>query len=239
MRHVIAAMFSMMLGSAAPPLFAKGVPDIVTDVMNDTYGHDYDARNQCWLYRRKDIQGIERMDCMRPGKPDVVDGSLYLRTFNATDIGDARFAYAHVEPGVMGAFRVEMKGAGKWAYVAREPAMAFGSAGDCGCSHARFVKLGTHGPYGWMFSSGGTWSAVVVENLNIVTDVHGHMKDIAGLSIRAEATQDTTYRYSLSRETSGDRYPLHAQEIVKGKPTKAFDLPFDPATSRYTSPEGH
>ncbi|KAF1006700.1 MAG: hypothetical protein GAK28_02374 [Luteibacter sp.] len=215
------------------------IATIVRNVMTDTYGNAYDARNACWTYRWKNDQGEEATYCMRPGKPEVVDGTLYLRTFNATDTGDAHYAYAHVEPGLMGAFRIRLHDKGAWTYQAFEPAMDYGSAGDCGCAQARFVKLGAQGPYGWMFTSGGIWSGVVVENLSIVTDLHGTMKDIAGLPMRAEDNQDTSYRFSIAPGATQGMYPLHAVKTVKGKPSTTFDVPFDPATSRYMLPSAH
>ena len=226
----------LVMSPAAFPREPADIAATVKDVMNDAYGHAYDARNACWTYRWKNDQGDETEYCMRPAKPEVVDGTLYLRTFNATHTGDARYAYAHVQPGLLGVFRIRLQDKAAWTYEAFDVAMDYGSAGDCGCERATFVKLGSHGPYGWMFVSGGVWSGVVVENLSIVTDLHGKVTDIAGLPIRAEESQDTSYRFSIAPGPLPGLYPLHAVKTEKGKPTTTFDVPFDPATSRYVLP---
>jgi hypothetical protein len=129
----------------ARQLGQRDVSAVVQAVMNDAYGETYDTTNACWAFTFKDEDGESAEYCMRAGKSDVVDTqdgkTLYLNAFSATDIrGEVRYGYSHVQPGLMGAFKIRLDDSKGWTYDAFDKAIDFGSSGDCGCANAKLVK---------------------------------------------------------------------------------------------------
>ncbi|WP_213947907.1 hypothetical protein [Luteibacter sp. dw_328] len=67
---------------------------------------------------------------------------LYFATANATDISDVpAYGYTQAQTGLMGVCKIRLGGKQGWAFIAMEPAMTFGSAGECGCRDAPIEKL--------------------------------------------------------------------------------------------------
>ncbi len=232
------------VGSASAQTPATDTASIVREVMNDTYGETYEAQNRCWAYTWKDVQGDPADYCMRPGAPQVVDGPqgkvLYLYTYNATDIrSDARYGYSLVQPGLMGAFKIRMGGRRGWTYEATEAALDYGTAGDCGCSKARFVKLSNAGDYGWLFVSGGTWQGVSVADYSIVTAMKGRIVDVSKMPQVTEKAQGVTYDVSAKDDAAAKGFfPLHVVRTDAGTETDVIDASFDTRKSVYNLPAG-
>lgn len=220
------------------------VEGLVKAVMNDTYSAGYDAKHACWSYRWKNEQGDEADYCMRPGPAHVVDGrngkTLYLSTYSAADIrDDARYAYSHNQPGLMGAFKIRIGGKQGWTYEAFEAGIDYGTAGDCGCAKASFVKLSNSGDYGWLFVSGGTWQGVTVSDYSIVAPIKGRMKDLSKIPQSAEKAPGVTYEVAVKEDPAAKSfYPLHVVKATAGGPSEAFDVPFDSAKQIYALPAG-
>lgn len=230
-------------GSAFAQAVAPDVDSIVREVMNDTYGQTYDAKHTCWAFTWKDDQGESADYCMRVGMPEVVDSPkgklLYFYTYNATDIrGDTRYGYSHVQPGLMGAFKLRLGGKQGWTYEASESATDYGTAGDCGCIKAHFVKLSNAGDYGWLFVSGGTWQGVSVADYNLVTAIKGRIVDTSKIPQMTEKAQGVTYTASVREDpTAKGFFPLHVVKTSAGK-SEEFDVPFNAAKSVYALPAG-
>jgi hypothetical protein len=230
-------------GSAFAQAAAPDTAGIVKEVMDDTYGQTYDAKNTCWAFTWKDDQGESADYCMRASTPQVVDGPkgklLYFHTYNATDIhGDPRYGYSQVQPGLMGAFKLRLGGKQGWTYEASEAATDYGTAGDCGCTRAQFVKLSNAGDYGWLFVSGGTWQGVSVADYSLVAAIKGRITDISKIPQVTEKAQGVTYTASVKDDpTAKGFYPLHVVKKSAGK-SEAFDVPFDAAKSVYALPAG-
>jgi len=245
---IVAAVALGLFNVTAPALAQQSstgdVAGLVKSVMEDTYGQNYDAKNACWAFTWKNDQGESADYCMRPGTPHVVDGprgkTLYLNTFNATDIsGDTRYGYSHVQPGLMGAFKIRIGGKQGWTYEANDNATDYGSAGDCGCAQARFVKLSNAGDYGWLFSSGGTWQGMTVADYSIVTVIKGRIRDISKMPQVTEKAQGVRYDVSVKDDPAAKGFfPLHVIKSSKGAKSEEFDVAFDPATSTYALPAG-
>lgn len=217
--------------------------DLVKSIMDDTYGQNYDARNACWPFTWKSSQGDSVDYCMRSGIPHKVDGpngkTLYLNTFNATDLRDTRYLYSHAQPGLMGAFKVHVGGKQGWTYEASENAAEYGSAGNCGCADARFVKLSNAGDYAWLFASGGTWQGVTAADYSIVTAIKGRIRNVSTIAQVSEADPGVEYAVSVKEDPAAKHFfPLHVIKSSKGGQTEEFDTAFDPTTLTYALPAG-
>ncbi|URX61472.1 hypothetical protein KR767_15550 [Luteibacter anthropi] len=222
----------------------SNIDRIVKSVMNDAYGQNFNAPNNCWSYKWKDEQGNLLDYCMRPATPRVVEEPrgrfLYLHTSNATDIrGDARYGYSQVQPGLMGAFKIRIGGPQGWTYDALDAAMDYGTAGECGCAQARLVKLSGSGNYGWIFASGGTWQGLTVANYSIVTAIKGRIKDISRIPQVTEKDQAVKYVLSVN-DVAGEKgfYSLHIVKSGQEGQPEVFDVAFDPVKMVYALPSG-
>jgi hypothetical protein len=247
-KNAIVGLLAMGMGGLAEAQSANDGTDIdhiVKSVMDDTYdAAGFDSKNACWEYTWKNDQGDSTAYCMRPGKPQVANGPrgkvLYLPTYSVADLpGDTTYRYAHVQPGLMGAFQIRLGGAQGWTYQAFDAGTDYGSAGDCGCVNPRFVKLSNQGDYGWIFTSGGTWGGVSVAAYNIVTTIKGRIVDISTIPQVTEEAQGVTYTVSVKEDpTARGFYPLHVEKkTAAGSDT--FDVPFDVAKAVYVLPPGY
>lgn len=221
---------------------AAGAPDassVVKAVMEDQYGSNYDAKNTCWVFKHGDGQNDPATYCMRAAKPEIVDGKsgkvMYLQAVNVNAPG---YDYDMPQPGLMGAFRVKLGGKQGWTYDGLNNALEFGTAGQCGCTNAKLVKLSNAGDYGWIFSSGGTWQGVTVANYAIVATVKGGMKNVSSLPQVRENAQDITYDVTVKPGTAAGMYPVHVVKNKAKAKVDEFDVPFDAARSVYALPAG-
>jgi hypothetical protein len=245
MAIMVAAAFGDTVPALAQEKSGADVARVVSSVMDETYGAaSFDAKNACWTYSWKDDQGDTAVYCMRAGKPHVTQGPggemLYFPTFSVAGMsGNETYRYAHVQPGLMGAFKVRLGGTQGWTYQAFDAGMDYGSAGDCGCESPRFVKLSNHDDYGWMFTSGGTWQDTTVASYSIVTAIKGRIVDVSKIPRVTEDAQDVTYAVSVKEEASARGfYPLHVVRTSAGGKVDTFDVPFDTTKSVYALPAG-
>jgi hypothetical protein len=221
-------------------------PDIaatVKAVMDDQYGATYDAKHTCWTYSYSGSGNDDGADyCMRPGKPEVLDvnGSkiLYFTAANATDITDvAAYGYSQAQPGLMGAFKIRLGGKQGWTFIAMEPAMTFGTAGECGCRDAKLEKLTNKGDYGWVFTSGGVWQGTVVSNYSIVTAWKNKFQDISEIPQIGENDQSVRYEMTVQADPSAPGlFPLKVIKTKAKAKVAEFTVPFDTKKARYELP---
>lgn len=252
-RKHLAAIAGMTAATAlALPLSAQAqtAPSPTTDiaatikaVMDDQYGQTYDAKHSCWAYTYSGSGDDDGADyCMRPGKPEVVDvnGSkiLYFAAANATDITDVpAYGYSQAQPGLMGAFKIRLGGKQGWTFVAMEPAMAFGTVGECGCRNAKLEKLTNKGDYGWVFTSGGVWQGTVVSNYSIVMAWKNKFQDISGIPQIGENDQSVRYEMTVQADPSAPGlYPLKVVKTKAKAKVAEFIVPFDTKKARYELP---
>lgn len=246
---MIAAVLALGTFGVTAPASAQqasndDVAGLVKSVMDATYGQNYDAKNACWAFTWKNDQGESADYCMRPGTPQIIEGprgkTLYLNTFSATDIrGDARYGYSQVQPGLMGAFKIKVGGKQGWIYEANDSGTDYGSAGDCGCTRARLIKLSNSGDYGWLFTSGGTWQGVTVADYSIVAAIKGRITDISKIPQVTEKAQGVKYDISVKEDPAAQGFfPLHVVKTAADGKTEAFDVAFDTTKSIYALPPG-
>lgn len=225
----------------APPqadsseLAQSRIDAIVAEIMDQQYGKTLDEVGQCWEYTYSE-NGAEDDYCMQPAKADVVKTSsgynLYLRASNNPETGEG---YEAITPGLMGAFQVAVDRDGKWRYVAKSPALPFGTMGYCGCDKAAFVRLGSE-YYGWMFTSGGTWQGITVANHEIVAP-HGDMfADVSEVPEIKEDSPDVSYSIEVVAG-SGEIFPLKVIRVVSGHRDGERIVAFDKAHWAYRMPE--
>jgi hypothetical protein len=244
---VVGVTFAATLALPSPAEAASStaldISATVRAVMDDQYGATYDAKHTCWTYSysgSSDDEGAHY--CMRPGKPEVVDVNgakiVYFMAANATDITDvAAYGYSQAQPGLMGAFKIRLGGKQGWTFIAMEPAMTFGTAGECGCRDAKLEKLTNKGEYGWLFTSGGVWQGTVVSNYSVVTAWKNKFQDVSDIPQISEGDQDVRYQITVQADASAPGlFPL---KVVKSK-AKAkvaeFTVPFDTKKARYELP---
>jgi hypothetical protein len=203
--------------SASKPEPAKiDAERIVTDVMNQQYKNDYDAKNKCWNFTLA-INDDELDYCMRPHAAEIVTSSnntkLYFYASNATDINDdLRYAYDSPDAGLMAAFELSIADDGGWKISANENAMPFGTSGNCGCSDAKFTKLGND-YYGWVFSSGGTWQGITVLDHQIVAPQNTKFKNISAIPEVREAKQDEQYKLAIIDDKPAEHFPVRIEKM--------------------------
>jgi hypothetical protein len=249
-RPHLAAIVGLALAATVPAITkaqtaAAPTPDIaatIKAVMDDQYGPTYDAKHRCWAYSYSGGDADAADYCMRPGKPEVVDvaGSkiLYFSASSATDIPDnPSYGYSQGQPGLMGAFKIRLGGKQGWTFVAMEPALTFGSAGECGCRDATLEKLSNKGDYGWVFTSGGVWQGTVVSNYGIVTAWKNKFVDVSEIPQIREGDADV--RYEMTVQASPSALGLYPLKVVKSKANariSEFTVPFDSQKVRYELP---
>lgn len=218
---------------------------IVTAVMKDQYGDQYDAKHSCWSFAHTSEQGHSLSYCMRPGRPEVVDTAagkqLYLYAANVYDINDDnRYVYSHVDPGLMGAFKIQLDAKGGWTYLVLDNAMEFGTTGYCGCNDARFVKLSNHGDYGWLFVSGGTWQGTTVADYSILVAHKGNFVDISNIPQITEKEQDIQYDVEVAPDQRNTgMFPLNVTKTKGNTKVGTFQVNFDPKAFNYSLPSAH
>jgi hypothetical protein len=212
-------------------------------VMDDQYGQTYDAKHSCWTYSISGSGDDDGADyCMRPGKPEVVDvnGSkiLYFAAANATDITDVpAYGYSQAQPGLMGAFKIRLSGKQGWTFIAMDPAMTFGTIGECGCHDAKLERLSSKGDYGWVFTSGGVWQGTVVSNHNIVMAWKNKFQDVSGIPEIGENDQALRYEMTVQADPSATGlFPLKVVKIKAKAQVGEFTVPFDTKKARYELP---
>jgi hypothetical protein len=250
LRPHLAAIVGLALAGTLPAITqaqtaAASTPDVtatIKAVMDDQYGQTYDAKHSCWAYSYSGGEAEAADYCMRPGKPEVVDvgGSkiLYFSASSATDIRDnPSYGYSQAQPGLMGAFKIRLGGKQGWTFVAMEPAMTFGSAGECGCRDAKLEKLSNKGDYGWVFTSGGVWQGTVVSNYSIVTAVKNEFLDVSKIPQIREDDQDVRYEMTVQADPSAaGLYPLKVVKTKAKAKVADFTVPFDVKKVRYELP---
>jgi len=223
---------------------AVDVNAIVKAVMSDQYGSQYDSKHACWTFEHTSEQGNALTYCMSAGKPVLVDTAkgklLYVQAANRYDIhDDDRYNYGQVDPGLMGAFAVQVDAKGQWTYRALDNAMEFGSNGYCGCNKANAVQLSPQGDYGWLFTSGGVWQGTVVANYNLVMAHKGRFVDVSRIPQVRESAQDIRYDIKvLADPAAKGMYPLQVTKSRDGATIKSFQVKFDPGAFAYALPAG-
>lgn len=231
--------------SALPAPSSLDMDAIVKAVMNDQYGNQYDTKHACWTFAHTNEQGDEATYCMRPGDAKVIDSAkgkqLYFYAANAYDIhDDNRYAYSQNDPGLMGAFKIQLDAKGGWTYLALDNAMDFGTAGYCGCNKASFVKLSNQGDYGWLFVSGGIWQGTVVSDYSIVMAHNAGFVDISKIPQTRESAQNTKYDVKVASEHPGPGlFPLNVTKAKGNTKLEEFQVSFDPKKFTYELPSGH
>ena len=249
-RPHLVAMAALAMAGALPAIAqaqtaAAPTPDVtatIKAVMDDQYGQTYDAKHGCWAYGYSGGEADAADYCMRPGKPEVVDvgGSkiLYFSASSATDIRDnPSYGYSQAQPGLMGAFKIRLGGKQGWTFVAMEPAMTFGTVGDCGCRDAKLEKLSNKGDYGWVFTSGGVWQGTVVSSYSIVTAVKNEFLDVSKIPQIREGDQDVRYEMTVQPDPSAaGLYPLKVVKTKAKAKIAEFTVPFDAKKARYELP---
>ena len=100
----------------------------------------------------------------------------------------------------MGAFKIRLGGKQGWTYEAFDAGTDYGTAGNCGCAKAQFVKLSNAGDYGWLFTSGGTSQGVTVSDYSLVAPAKNRIKDLSKLSQTTEKAQNVTYDVSVKED---------------------------------------
>lgn len=217
---------------------------IVKAVMADQYGKQYDDKHVCWIFDHTTEQGDALTYCMRPGKPELVDSPkgklLYVYAANAYDIhDDNRYAYSAAQPGLMGAFKVQVDAAGHWTYQAIDNAMEFGTGGYCGCNKAGFVKLSAQGDYAWLFASGGSWQGTAVADYSLVMARKGGFVDVSKIPRVKPAAQDVVYDIKVAAAgTTTGMFPLDVTKTKGGAVLASFKVPFDSKSFAYALPAG-
>ena len=137
----------------------------------------------------------------------------------------------------MGAFALRLDPTGHATYVASERALQFGTAGDCGCRDARFVRLDSGYTYGWLFTSGGIWQGTVVSNYSIVAPVGRKFVDLSAIPDVAEDDQGATHVIKVeATNVAKGLYPLRVIRQRNGKKEQEFLIEFDRARGVYSLP---
>lgn len=137
----------------------------------------------------------------------------------------------------MGAFKIHVGGQQGWTFQAIDSGTEYGSAGDCRCTNARFVKLSNSGDYGWLFASGGTWQDVTIADYSIVTAIKGLIWDNSTISHVSEEAPCVEYAVSVKEEPAAKHFfPLHVIKSLKDRQTEEFDTAFDLTTLTYALP---
>jgi len=220
---------------ATAALSQNRIDTIVAEVMDQQYGTSRDPAGQCWEYTYSDGD-VETDYCMQPAKADVIRTAkgvaIYLRASNTPN---AEEGYEAVTPGLMGAFQVAVGGDGQWRYVAKSPALPFGTMGYCGCDKATFVRLGQE-LYGWMFTSGGTWQGVTVANYEIVAPRGDVFTDVSDVPEIREDDQTASYSVEVVDDGS-DIFPLKVTRMVSGHSDGERMVPFNRVAWAYRMPQ--
>ncbi|SFS13109.1 hypothetical protein SAMN05216570_2788 [Dyella sp. OK004] len=246
----IAGFFGLPLLLVGHHAFALPTPSslninaIVKAVMDDQYGSQYDTKHACWTFAHTTEQRDATTYCMRPSAPEVIDSTkgkqLYFYAANAYDIrDDGHYAYSQNDPGLMGAFKIQLDAKGGWTYLALDNAMDFGTAGYCGCNKASFVKLSNQGDYGWLFVSGGIWQGTVVADYSIVMAHKTGFADISKIPQTKAAMQDVRYEVTIASDYPGSGlFPLDVVKIKGSTRLEAFQVSFDSKKFAYLLPSG-
>lgn len=226
--------------SQPAPQKKESVDTAIQTVLAGQYPGGFDAKRNCWRVRHGDTTNSVDY-CMRVSQHDVVDTAsgprLYLTTASASDIRDEpRYLYSSDVPGLFGAFEVALDGA-QPRVIAADNGMEYGTAGACGCEHARLERIGNE-RHAWVFTSGGTWQGVTTANYAIVTAIGNRMADVSRLPQITEDAQDVTYDLAIDRSNAtADWYPVSLAKRVDGKTTEQRTIAFDASSSTYNMPE--
>lgn len=231
--------------SAAKPaansdLTSERIDAIIKQVMDQQYGQSIDAKAGCWKHTSKfNDQSVDY--CMKPRRHEIVSTDhgtiLYFFASNTTDENDRSYRYTLLDFGLMGAFEIKIDSPEKWSLLSSGKELASGSAGDCGCGQADFVKLGKH-RYGWIFVSGAMWQGVSVSWNNIVSSYAGQVIDLSEIPNQTESDQDTEHQVKVdASDSEKESYPLLVTEVKHGKPFKTIVVNFDESRGRYALSE--
>lgn len=242
-------LIALGLGASGNALAQAAAPDtdaIVKAVMADQYkAGGFDAKNACWKYTFTNGQDDEVDYCMRAGKPQVVDTPngkiMYLNATNAGDIhGDLNYAYSQNQTGLMASFKIRLGGKQGWTYLAIDKDMDYGTAGQCGCESARFVKLSNAGDYGWLFTSGGMWQGTVSSVYVILRARNGGFDNISRIPEVVESQQGTKYVVTIPDDPSQKQglFPVHVSKQKAGAAAEEIVVKFDDKKAVYALPAG-
>lgn len=216
---------------------------VIERVMAEQYGDRFDPERNCWQYS-VELNGIQGNYCMAPAQPEVVrvgdETRLFFYAANRSEMGaGSPYSYSATEPGLMGAFALRLAPDGAWTYVASEKAMSFGTAGNCGCDKAQFIKLDSRQTYGWLFTSGGIWQGIVVSNYSIVAPVGRRFRDLSAIPDVSESDQGATHAIKVIATTDAKGlYPLRVIRQRGGRIDREMLIEFDPARGVYALPPG-
>lgn len=229
--------------SATSPASAPiDVNAAVEATLRRAYPEGFDPANRCWRASLA-IQDDTLVYCMRAQAPQVVEENgqrvIYVLTASASDIaGNPTYVYGATDPGLMGAFAIRVSDTGTTDLVASSPTLETGSAGDCGCSRARLVKLGA-ARHAWHFVSGGTWQGTTVSSHALVTPVGTDMRDVSGIPHAPESDAAVTYDIAISSDDAAAAwYPIRVTKMDDKAVVDTRDVRFDPASGRYDLPRG-
>ncbi|MEP6634418.1 MAG: lysozyme inhibitor LprI family protein [Luteimonas sp.] len=226
-----------VFSSSVSPVRAE---EIVKEVMNQEYGDHFDAKLRCWAYTAELANGSFDY-CMRPGLPKLVKAKgteqLYFLAASRADINDGpNYSYSQSDSGLMGAFQIEIESPVQWKLLAGSKDLDYGSAGNCGCQDAEFVKLGAD-YYGWKFASGGIWQGVASLTHNLVAPYKNEFKDISVMPRVREDDQSVEYRIKIDDTAPGDRvYPLLITRTKAGTTLERIRVNFDHQEWQYAFP---
>lgn len=229
--------------SRAPPTVltaALDVDSLVGLLLEQQYRQGFDTVHACW--KTTVVRNGETSHyCMRPGSPQLVDEDqgrfLYVYTASASDINDdLDYAYSAVDPGMMGAFKAQVTPDGQVKPLAAEPAMEFGSAGDCGCANAKFIRLGRD-VRGWTFVSGGVWQGVPSTQHALVVFDGAQIRDVSAIPASVEAKPGLSYSLAIDASNpAADWYPISVSRNDRGG--ARTQVTFDKASHQYRLPSG-
>lgn len=219
---------------------AKQLATIINRVMNEAYGKTYNAANGCWEHEAQSLTEASKY-CMAPGEPRLVQDERGLRlnflAWSRPDLPYPDYLYSSVDPGRMGAFEIRLHGESAWTLTASSPALEYGTAGDCGCRNARFVRLGRD-LYGWAFQSGGMWQGVASLSHSLVAPRRGEFVDISEIPFETEHEPGIEYQIRID-ESDGNQevFPLILIKTIEGKPAGVAKVDFDHAAWRFALPD--
>jgi len=235
--------YSQAGGSAAPAAADANTSSIITAVLKDAYGANFDTKRSCWAYTEKDDSGDVGY-CMQPGTSEVINtqGGKQLYLTANSFVGpsdDGKYIYDHTQPGLMGVFQVKLDGKGGWSYVVAKKDLEYGTAGVCGCDKAKLIKLNAKGDYGWLFSNGGMWQGTIVSTYSIVVAINGAYQDISSLPEITEKDQNTEYDLKFIDLPTRDKfYPIKvtAKNRKSGAVVRDYLVHYDAKTQMYALP---
>jgi hypothetical protein len=219
----------------------ENVDQAIRSAMSEQYGDSFDSQLGCWRYSLE-ANGERYEYCMAPRGHKLVETDqgrmLYFFASNRSDIkNDPKYLYSLPDSGLMGAFALKLNSSSAWALAAASKDLDFGSAGNCGCESAKFVRLGRD-YYGWMFVSGGVWQGVASLSHSLVAPQGKKFVDLSEIPMQTESDQDSEYRIEIDDAAADeDHYPLVVTKVKAGSDAERTKIAFDTTRWRYSLPK--